>query len=104
MPALLQVTALYCNIRTTLLLATVSFTVLLQAGADIEQRHRKGIKPLDTMPEDKPRIQLVLLEDDNPPYRQARLEEAALRYRYGLCQVGPWYYWTDAILMFFSKK
>ena len=51
--------------------------------------------------EDKPRIQLVLLnkvlEDGNTLYRQARLEEAALRYRYGLRKVGPWYYWTEAI-------
>ena len=46
------------------------------------------------MAEDKPRIELVLL---NTLYRQARLEEAALRYRYGLCKVGPWYYWTEAI-------
>ena len=53
------------------------------------------------MAEDKPRIQLVLLnkvlEDGNTLYRQARLEEAALRYRYGLHKVGPWYYWTEAI-------
>ena len=43
------------------------------------------------MAEDKPRIQLVLLnkvlEDGNTLYRQARLEEAALRYRYGLRKV-----------------
>ena len=74
---------------------------------EIEQRNSKGIKPLDraialdrlgpatwAMAEDKPRIELVLL---NTLYRQARLEEAALRYRYGLRKVGPWYYWTEAI-------
>ena len=45
--ALLQVTALYCNIRTALLLATVSLLPSYRPGVDIEQRDSKGIKPLD---------------------------------------------------------
>ena len=53
------------------------------------------------MAEDKPRIQLVLLnkvlEDGNTLYRQARLEEAALRYRYGLRKVRSLYYWPDPV-------
>ena len=81
---------------------------------EIEQRNSKGIKPLDraialdrlgpatwAMAEDKPQIQLVLLnkvlEDGNTLYRQARLEEAALRYRYGLRKVRSLYYWPDPV-------
>ena len=81
--ALLQVTVLYCNFRTVLLLATFSLLPSYRLGVEIEQRNSKVIKPLDraialdrlgpatwAMAQGNPRIQLVHL---NTLYRQARL-------------------------------
>jgi len=92
--------------------------LLLDGGANMESTDKRGIKPLDrvighgntavvqvflrkgaklgattwAMASDKPDILLILLnklmDDGNTLYRQNRLTEAAIRYKYALKRLG----------------
>ena len=89
--ALLQVTFLYCNIRTVLLLATVILLSYYRLGgvyrteAQQEAQQEAHQEAQQAWPCHCP---------PTPAQHAVPPSQTALRYRYVLCKVGPWCYWT----------